>query len=109
MLVRIRLRHGPRVKKTRRKNQHVALALATLINPVKVAACALGVWRLAADLGMAGRFAISNGVFSHWQSWICAAAGLQCLSVLLNRYGDSDVAPLNREQKSGETILDSGF
>jgi hypothetical protein len=109
MIVRIRLQRGPRVKKNRRKNQHVALALATLLNPAAVTACALALWRLAADLGTARQFAIPNGLFSHWQVWLGIMALLKLAAILLNRYGNSEPVLQNSEQKTRETLLNSGF
>ena len=109
MIVRIRLQRGPSVKRNCRKNQHVSLALATLLSPIKFAAGALGLWRLTADLGLAGQFAIQDGLFSHWQVWIGAGGLLQLLSMALNRYGHSAVALTVPEQKPVETILNSGF
>jgi hypothetical protein len=47
-------------------------------------------WGVAADLKIAGDFAIANGLFSHWQVWIASAVVLAFLSRLLNRYGRSD-------------------
>jgi hypothetical protein len=45
------------------------------------------VWRLSADLKWAGEFAISRGLFSHWQVWIAVAGVLQTCASILNRYG----------------------
>jgi len=109
MVVRIRFERGLRVKTTQRKNQHVALAAATLLSPIKLASLALGCWRLAADLGVAGRFAISDGLFSHWQVWMGVTGIVQLTAMVLNRYGHSEPLLRNSEQKPPETILDSGF
>ena len=64
--------------------------MASLLVPVAVMASVLGVWRLAADLKMAGDFAIPTGLFSHWQVWIASAIALAFISRLLNRYGRGD-------------------
>ena len=64
---------GPHVERRGRKNRRVALAMGSLLVPVAVMASVLGVWRLAADLKIAGDFAIANGLFSHWQVWIASA------------------------------------
>jgi hypothetical protein len=64
--------------------------MASLLVPVAVMASVLGIWRLAADLKMAGDFAIPSGLFSHWQVWIASAIALVILSRLLNRYGQGD-------------------
>ena len=87
MLVRIRLRSGPHVQPTGRKNQHAALALASLLTPAAVMADVLAGWRIAADLNIARQFPISEGFYSHWQVWVVAAAVLHVSAILLNRYG----------------------
>jgi hypothetical protein len=87
MVVRIRLSSGTKVRQKRRKNQHVALAMAALLTPAAVMACALAFWRLAADMNATGQFPIPSGLFSHWQVWVTLAASLQCCATLLNRYG----------------------
>jgi hypothetical protein len=109
MIVRIRLQCGPLIKRKRRKNQHVALALATLLNPAAVTACALALWRLAADLGTARQFAISNGLFSHWQVWVAIMGLLKLTAMLLNRYGNAEPMLQNAEHETSETLLNSGF
>jgi len=90
MIVRIRFAPGPHIVRGPRKNRRAALAMASLLVPVAVMASVLGIWRLAADLKMAGDFAIPNGLFSHWQVWIASAIAVALLSRLLNRYGHSD-------------------
>lgn len=87
MRVRIRFGKGPQVSKKRRRNQRVALGLAVLLSPAAFLAAVLGLWRIAADMSLAGNFAISSGLFSHWQVWLVAAGILQVCSHLLNRYG----------------------
>ena len=83
--------------------------MATLLSPFKLAACALGLWRLASDVGVAGRFAIQDGLFSHWQVWIGISGLVQLLSMALIRHGSSSAIVLDPEQKAVETILNSGF
>jgi hypothetical protein len=95
MIVRIRFDPGPHVLRGLR-NRRAALAMASLLVPVAVMTSVLGIWRLAADLKMAGDFAIANGVFSHWQVWIASALVLAFLSRLLNRYGRSDDTATSR-------------
>ena len=87
MVVRIRFSSGARVRQKRRKNQHIALATASLLTPAAVMACALAFWRLAADLNATGQFPIPDGLFSHWQVWLTVAGSLQFCATLLNRYG----------------------
>jgi len=87
MIVRIQFGTGPRVAKTKGKNRGLALAAAALLMPACVLSFVLAVWRLAADMNWANSFAIPTGLFSHWQVWLGAAAGLQGCSYVLNRYG----------------------
>ena len=92
MVVRIRFGHGPKVGKTRKKNQRVALAVSGLLTPAAVLAAILAMWRLAADLKWTSSFAIPTGLFSHWQVWLGCAVFLQLCSRALNRYGRSEEA-----------------
>jgi hypothetical protein len=91
MVVRIRLSSGTKLQRKRRKNQHVALAMASLLTPGAVMACVLAFWRLAADVNVTAQFPIANGLFSHWQVWLALASSLQFCATLLNRYGKSQV------------------
>jgi len=90
MIVRIRFGPSPHVMRKPHKNRGVALAAASLLAPVAAMALVLGIWGLAADLKIAGDFAISNGLFSHWQVWIASAVVLAFVARLLNRYGRGD-------------------
>ncbi len=92
MIVRIRFGRGSRIERKRGKNRRVALALASLLVPVALMASVLGVWRVLADLKVTGDFAITNGLFSHWQVWIASAAALFVAAHVLNRYGRGDDA-----------------
>ncbi len=56
------------------------------LNPVSAVALALALWRLAYDLHWTGRFAISGGLFSHWQVWMGLALLLQVLDTMLGRH-----------------------
>jgi hypothetical protein len=94
MVVRILFGRGLRVQRKKGKNRRAALALGSLLTPAAVMASALGVWRLASDIKIAGAFAISKGVFSHWQVWMACAFVLQRCAWMLNRYGRGhDQAP----------------
>jgi hypothetical protein len=92
MVVRIKFRRGPRVGKNRRRNKRLALAVAALLPPLALTAGLLAIWRIAADLKLAGSFAISDGIFSHWHIWMAAAVLLQACAFALNRYGKSEDA-----------------
>ena len=88
MVVRIRFARGAKVGKKRRKNRRLALALGALLTPATLMACVLAFWRIAADLSWTNTFAISSGLFSHWQVWMVAAALLHFCSRALTRYGN---------------------
>jgi len=81
---RIRLRLGRELVERLAK---VSSALAAVLAPAAAMAFVLGLWRLCADLKWAGEFAISQGVFSHWQVWFATAGLLWICAAILNRYG----------------------
>ena len=87
MVVRLRLGRGPRVQKKARKNQHLALALAALLQPAALMALVLAVWAIASDMKLAGDFPIHKGAFSDWRFWLCSGFGLGAVAAFLNRYG----------------------
>ncbi len=87
MVVRIRFGIGSRVRRTGTKNQRLALAFASLLVPVVLGAWVLAFWRLGSDLRLVEDFAITAGLFSHWQVWIAIAAGLNVLVIALDQYG----------------------
>lgn len=90
MIVRIRFGKGPQVRRKRRKNQHVALALAALLTPAAVMACVLAFWRITADFKATGQFPIDSGFFSHWQVWFACAALIELCVIVLDRYGKTE-------------------
>lgn len=87
MVVRLRLRTGPRISRKPGKNRNLALAVAALLWPAVLCTYVVGIWRLAADLGWAGGFGIATGLFSHWQVWLALAVVLNLAGLALNRYG----------------------
>jgi hypothetical protein len=87
MLVRIRFKQGPALRRERDQNRHLALALGALLVPASLMAIVLGLWGLAAEHKWVVEFPISSGLFAGWQSWVGAAALLQICAALLNRYG----------------------
>ncbi len=92
MVIRIRFRRGPRVAKKRRKKQRIAAAIGALLTPAAAMALGLALWRIAADLNWSNRFAISSGLFSHWQVWMGAAVLLQFCARRLGHYGKKEDA-----------------
>ncbi len=70
MVVRIRFAKPPSPSEKRLRNQRLALVFATLLQPPAVAALALALWRICANFKWVASFAIPDGPFSHWQTWI---------------------------------------
>jgi hypothetical protein len=89
MVVRIRFGKGLKLGRKREKNKRLALLLAVLLPPSALTAATLGFWSIAADLNWTNSFAISSGIFSHWQVWMGGAVVLQMCARALNRYGKS--------------------
>ncbi len=87
MKLRIRLRVGPAFESRLARNRQLASVLAMFLSPAALMALVLGVWRLGSDLQWTGEFAISRGIFSHWQVWIAMAGLLETCAAILNRYG----------------------
>jgi len=87
MGIRIRVRLEPELARKLARLRRLAGPAGALLTPAAVLALALGCWRLAADMNFTGQFAISGGLFSHWQVWIGLAVLLQALASRLNRYG----------------------
>ena len=66
----------------------LAHAMGHLLNPASVLALALAVWGLSAEFGAANAFAVTEGPFSHWQTWAAVAGGIQfARRALRRRYG----------------------
>jgi hypothetical protein len=85
MVVKIRLNYAPAFKRSVAWNRQAALVASSLMTPIAVMAWALGFWRIAADLGWTGAFAIASGFFSHWQVWIAIGIVMQFVALLLHR------------------------
>jgi hypothetical protein len=84
MVVRIRISTNlPRIHK--RASGEVTAGLAGLLTLVSVACFAMSAWKLLSEIGWAGSFFLSSGVFSHWQVWIAVAVATQLLSFRLSR------------------------
>jgi hypothetical protein len=99
MVVRIRFRRGPKVGRTRRANQRLALLVSALLPPLAFTAGVLALWRIAADLKLAGSFAITDGLFSHWQVWMGTAILLEICARALSRYGRRGNSPASGSQE----------
>jgi hypothetical protein len=90
MVVRICFARGAAVRRSSGKNRRLAWAAGALLTPAALAAFALAMWRLAADLGVAGEFAIPEGLLSHWQVWLVLAGLLEFSAWRLNHYGRAE-------------------
>jgi hypothetical protein len=86
MLVRIRWKRSVQNERGVR-NRTAALLLASLSAPAAVLAFTMAIWDIAAHLRWTNSFAISSGIFSHWQVWLAAAALLLISVSVLDRYG----------------------
>ncbi len=56
------------------------------LNLASVAALLMALWRLGTDLNWTDWFAISQGLFSHWQLWLALAILLQVAAIMLQRH-----------------------
>jgi hypothetical protein len=92
MVVRLKINYGSPLRRADSFNRRVALGTAALLSPVSVMAFVLGGWRLGADLDITGQFAISTGLFSHWQVWLALGAAIQAASAVLYRFATRNYA-----------------
>jgi hypothetical protein len=92
MVVKLQLQYGRTLRTAARTNRQLALIAASLLSPASLMAIALGFWRLCADLNWMDEFAISTGLFSHWQVWIALGILMQFGSIALHRYVRNDSA-----------------
>lgn len=92
MVVRLRLRLG--TVRTRGGPEYAQLTsrLRRWLAPASALALLVALWRLAYDLELAGRFAISEGLFSRWQVWMGLAVLLHILAAMLDRFGHRGAA-----------------
>jgi hypothetical protein len=97
------------VQRKRRKNQHIALALASLLTPLAVMAFVLAFWRLAADVNVTSQFPIVEGLFSHWQVWVTGGGVLQVCAMVLNRYGNAERVIQKTVEEPRHVLADSRF
>jgi hypothetical protein len=67
-------------------------------------AFALALWRLFSDLGWASAFVFSEGLLSHWQVWLAAAALIEFAAWALNRYGENLAAPSGNVPEPGGSL-----
>jgi hypothetical protein len=65
----------------------IALITAALLTPSALVAFTMGLWIITSDLKWTREFFVPQGLFSHWQVWICTAGVLLLLARLLDRLG----------------------
>lgn len=87
MIVRIKLRVGPKIMANRNLDSKLASAIASLLTPAAVLCFVVALWRLLADADITEQFVIRGGLLSHWQVWLAMGIAIQTLSVFLDRYG----------------------
>ena len=81
------IRLHPVLDRTESLSREAATAISAMLSPAAAIALGLGFWRLGADLGWTGQFAISSGLFSHWQVWFGLAVVVQVLAATILRAG----------------------
>jgi hypothetical protein len=83
MLVRIRWDKRERCAVPSKPD--LALACAALLVPSALVAFTISLWALSAELHLTANFFVRDGLFSHWQTWLIAAAVLFFAAQLLKR------------------------
>lgn len=86
MVVRVRFGRRPAFSRSGARNSRIATVAASLMTLMAISLVSLGLWRIGADLEWAGAFVISQGLLSHWQVWLAAAAVLQYAAWRLKKY-----------------------
>ncbi len=82
----VRIRWSKRREIVPAQYENAALAAASLLTPFALLAFTMAFWVVASEMRWTGEFFLSQGLFSHWQVWIAAAAVLWFLSRLLHHY-----------------------
>jgi hypothetical protein len=67
------------------RQEAASLVSVLFLNPGAMIALVFGLWRLGVDLGWAGNFVVSEGLFSHWLVWILLSGGLKALAMMATR------------------------
>jgi hypothetical protein len=86
----VRIRRYKRREPGEAPQPSLALGLAALLTPSALIAFTISSWSIAANLHWTANFFISSGLFSHWQVWLIAAAGLLLVARMLNRYASRE-------------------
>ncbi|MCL5743156.1 MAG: hypothetical protein M1541_04385 [Acidobacteria bacterium] len=84
--MRVRIQWGRIRGQSGTRRRVVISAFGHGLNLASVVALVLALWRLSNDLNWTNWFAISQGLFSHWQLWLALAILLQVAATILQRY-----------------------
>jgi hypothetical protein len=68
----------------------------------------LAVWRFGADLHLTSKFAISTGLFSHWQVWFAVCVFTEGAAFVCNRAAQAR-SKLAARQGTSTPLAKSGF
>lgn len=85
MVVRIKIAKKRTIGAVGPAVAEVTELVGALMTPASVLAFVFAAWRLAADLGMAGQFAIASGAFSHWMVWLAVGVLFQAIGASVRR------------------------
>ncbi len=91
MRVRIRIKLGA-IRTDLDTGARLVMRLRRCLGPASALSLAMVLWKLAYELDWTDRFAITEGVFSHWQVWMALALALQILESSLARFGQGGTA-----------------
>ena len=86
MVVRVRIKLGGVRRKRVPARDSLVAAVRRWSSPASGAALALALWRLGYDLNWTKRFAIPDGLFSHWQLWMALAVLFQVIAAKLEHH-----------------------
>ena len=79
MQVRIRMKGGVRPSLSRQADRSAAALVSGLCRPVMLICYTMAGWRLLYELRLGHRFAIDDGIWSHWQVWGACAVLIHLL------------------------------
>jgi hypothetical protein len=92
MVVRVRIRWARIWRQSGARRGAFVSAISRGLNLASVVAFLLALWRLSSDLNWTRRFALSQGLFSHWQIWLALAVLLQVAATMLQRHSRGGAA-----------------
>ena len=63
-------------RRIRLVSRKMSAILGAILSPVALIAYVFAIWRVSADIGWSGPFAIASGFFSHWIVWFSIGLAL---------------------------------